>query len=410
MADPRLLFLSLTNDIGSDRIVSELGRYGAACAVLAPARAYATLPRCVGRHYAIPARLGVVARALALRSRLTDAVRSWHPTGIIPLDELSALLLRSIARETRTLDDVRALLVRSLGRVDGYAAACHRVPLMETAAQVGVAIPPFFSVPGRDRCRHATGFPMMVKRDHSSGSGGVVVAGDEVHLAKALRAARLKQEVKRGLSRLAGFDHGDAAILVQQFVPGRLAMHTAVACEGRTIDGQSLLAVRSHPQKRSSTVLQPIESSAMAEAARRIIEALGCSGFVSFDFIVDESEQPLLIEMNPRPIGSTHLGRLFGHDLAAAFLTGQASGGTPQDEIVDVALFPKELERAPDAERMADLYHDVPWDEPHVLAAYVEHLARLHPGHAEQLRRLFGRSDRRKLESVRRAPAELSQA
>jgi hypothetical protein len=57
-----------------------------------------------------------------------------------------------------------------------------------------------------------------------------------------------------------------------------------------------------------------------------------------------------------------------------------------------VALFPKELERDPSgalADR-ARIVHDVPWDEPAVVAAYVEHLARLHPTRAGDLRRRFG--------------------
>ena len=410
MADPRLLFLSLTDDVGSDRIVSELGRYGAVCAVLAPANAYATLPRCVDQHFALPSHAGTIARTMVLRSKLVDAVRRWQPTAIIPLDELSALLLRAIASEVQTAEDLRALLVRSLGRIEGYAAACHRVPLIETAVRVGVAVPAFFSVPGPDTSPPAIGFPIVIKRDHSSGSGGVVIAQNRAELAKAIRAARFRQLVKRKLARLAGFDHGEGAILAQAFVLGRLAMHTAVARDGRMVDGQSLLAVRSHPSKRSSTVLEPLECPTMAEAARRIIAALGCSGFVSFDFIVGDDGRPLLIEMNPRPIGSTHLGRLFGHDLAQAFLTGQADNCGRHEGIAAVALFPKELERAPDGERISDLYHDVPWDEPQVLAAYVEHLVRLHPAHADQLRRVFGRADRQAPESIRRAQAEFSQA
>ena len=51
-AVPRLAFLSLTNDIGSDRIVAQLGQAGAACAVVAPphAYAYATLRSSVARY------------------------------------------------------------------------------------------------------------------------------------------------------------------------------------------------------------------------------------------------------------------------------------------------------------------------------------------------------------------------
>lgn len=171
------------------------------------------------------------------------------------------------------------------------------------------------------------------------------------------------------------------------------------------------MAVQTHPEKRSSTVLKPINSPAMDEAARRLVASLGCSGFVSFDFILDASRQPWLLEMNPRPIGSTHLGRLFGHDLAHAFITHEARRDPQPPASLAVALFPKELERDPSGALIDGglVVHDVPWDEPAIVAAYVDHLARCHPKRAEDLRQRFGmaRPDPTSIAAVREhAPAQ----
>jgi hypothetical protein len=164
-------------------------------------------------------------------------------------------------------------------------------------------------------------------------------------------------------------------------------MVTAVCRDGQLLDAIGFTALESHPVKRSSTILRPFETDEMTGAARRLVAALQCSGFVSFDFIVDGDGRAFLIEMNPRPIGSAHLGRLFGHDLALAFLRDEAGGGRSPvlPATTAVALFPKELERDPSGRRMRNdpaVLHDVPDDEPEVVAAYLRHLGAEHPAHA----------------------------
>ena len=364
----------------------------------------------MARHFDLPEVGGVWIATLLLRSRLSHAVRSWAPERIVPLDEVSALVLRTLATDQRVDAQVRAVLTQSFGSPAGYHAACHRLSLMRVAATLSVRTPDFGGA------RDTLGFPVLVKRDHSSGSGGVTIVGAKPDLASALRRAVWKQRIKRVLARGVGYEHGADPILLQRFVPGTLAMRTVVAQNGRTVDGISLLATRSHPEKRASTVLEPLDCLEMEDAARRLVAALGCSGFVSFDFIVDPQGAAFLIEMNPRPIGSTHLGRLFGHDLAHTFLTAQVRdvpdfAGIPAARAV--ALFPKELERDPTGSSLdaaPDLRHDVPWAEPKVVAAYSAHLQRIHPAHAASLRRRCNQIEPPADAGVLRAPSRFSQA
>lgn len=398
MADAeRILFLTISNDVGSDRIVSELGRQGGTCAVLGPQGCFASLSRFVAKRFVLPSSLGVWFATFRVRARLTHAIRAWRAQRVVPLDELSALVLRTIAVEKRTAPDIRAVLIRSFGRSEGYVASCHRLPLMRVAAQAGVSIPPFCEAAQIDSLG-ADPFPLVVKRDHSSGSGGVAIVDRPAALHSAMWRAKLKGGAKRVLARAAGFEHGEAPILVQRHVTGPLAMRTVVALDGVVLDGIDLMAVQSHPQKRASTVLEPIDCPGMADSARRLVAALGCSGFVSFDFIIDQGGRPILIEMNPRPVGSMHLGRLFGHDLGRAFLEGKAISGdeaAPPSRIRAVALFPKELERDHTGsylEGRGEVHHDVPYDDPDVLAAYLAYLARTHPAEASSLQARFAAS------------------
>jgi hypothetical protein len=388
VAAPRVLFVSLTNDVGTDRLVAELGRAGATCAVLAPPGSYASLVRCVSARFALPRRS--LRATFALRGTLSEAVRGWRPDRVVPLDDLSATLLRTLATNPRVPDEVRTVLGTSFGAPAGYAAACERVALMREAAARGVRVPAFAAASGPEaagRIADELGFPLMVKRDQSSGSGGVVRVATPGQLTQALRFAQLKTVAKSTVARLAHLGRPPTPALVQQVVPGRLAMVTAVCRDGQLLDAIGFTALESHPVKRSSTILRPFETDEMTGAARRLVAALQCSGFVSFDFIVDGDGRAFLIEMNPRPIGSAHLGRLFGHDLALAFLRDEAGGGRSPvlPATTAVALFPKELERDPSGRRMRNdpaVLHDVPDDEPEVVAAYLRHLGAEHPAHA----------------------------
>ena len=396
MAVSRVLFVSLTDDMGTDRLVSDMGRCGAQCAVLGPTACVASLPRCVEARFVVPR--GFRA-AFALGPTLRTAVSDWRPDIVVPLDDLAATLLRTLARKARPLSHLRRLLRVSFGAQDGYAAACERVALMRAAVAAGVRVPPFEAAGGiRDRgFGEGVPLPAMVKRDQSSGSGGVVKADTRRSLLHAIRRGWLKSAAKAQIARLSGLGRPVTPVLVQSVVEGRLAMYTAVCREGRVIDGIGFEAVQSHPVKGSSTILRHCPHPEMAEAARRLADALGCSGFVSLDFILDDAGRAFLIEMNARPVGSAHLGRRFGHDLAHAFLTGAACASASAEPTAgDIALFPKELERDPAGIRLdgGAIMHDVPWHEPAVVAAYLARLQSQHPAHAADLARRCGTATR----------------
>ncbi len=113
----------------------------------------------------------------------------------------------------------------------------------------------------------------------------------------------------------------------------------------------------------------------VVDATARLIEAMGVSGFVSFDFIADDDGRAWLLECNPRPTQIVHLGPLVGVDparaLAAALRQVPTSGcETPATEL-PVAFFPQEWRRDPRSANLLRLYHDVPWDDPKLLAAMI---------------------------------------
>ncbi len=398
---PRILFLTLSDDVGSELIVSEIGRLGAVCAVLGRPSAIAAQSARVSCHEALPWRGGLWAAALAVASRLESLSARWRPDAIVPLDDMAAQLLRDLALAPRTSPGLRRLLVSSLGDPRHYRSACSRGLLVETAASLGVR------TPGQRRIRDAAearaaaadlGFPLMLKREGTCGGSGVMLVRDEAELAQAFHAAERKARVKRAMRRLFGFRAFDdgSALTLQAFVAGGLAMRT-VACEaGHVLAGMSFAADRLDPPiTGSSTVIRPVDNAEMDEAARRLVAALGCSGFVSFDFLVSRDGRATLIEMNARPVGSGHLAARFGHDLYGAWLKRFPGFSVSESRSLEeaprsVALFPKEMQRDPESPCLrpgTDHLHDIPWDEPRIVASYRDRLMLRHPGHADAIAR-----------------------
>ncbi len=401
----RIAFLTLTNDDGSDRIVSHMGREGAECAVIGPGNAFAARSRAVSCHAVLPSRGGAWVAARFAQRRIEALAATFAPDLVVPLDDMASHLLRGIAEARRTGESLRTLIARSLGRPEGYAVASSRERIIALAARLGIPTPAQRAAvdrAGAIEAAAALGYPVVLKREQSCGGKGVAVAEDAEALQTAFRSAERTALLKRTVQLALGLGGGaSGSLTLQAFVPGTLAMHTVACVDGRVLDGVSFGAERLHPATvGSSTMLRPLDHPAMAAAAGRLVAALGCSGFVSFDFMLTETGEALLIEMNPRPIASGHLGRLVGHDIygaMAAHLRGRPAPRSPgrTNATGSIALFPKELDRDPRGLCFAagsGVLHDVPWDEPAVLAAYRDRLLAAHPAHAPAIGRLLAES------------------
>jgi hypothetical protein len=352
------------------------------------------------RRFRLPRHRGVWLGIPFLRPRLEAACREWGAALIVPLDNVAAQLLRVIATSPSTTPHLRILLETSLGSPGGYHAACSRSGLMRVADRLGITLPRFcISADPAVLLDHARdwGFPVVLKAENTCGGHGVTIA----HTADELRAAltglsegsagrRIRRAVGRGFWRMAGLGETvGAPPLMQSFMPGIPAMRTVSTWEGRVLEGVSFVAEQVHPAPAGpSTVVRFVDNAEMAESVRRLVAALGCSGFMSVDFMLDEATgRAALIEVNPRPIGTTHLGELFGHDPCApllACLTGErtVTAGPRIAGPHSIALFPKEIERDPrnlQRLRAGPIYHDVPADEPAVIALYLRRLRRIHP-------------------------------
>ena len=399
---PRLLFVSLFNDVASDRIVAAMGRLGARCAVMSTPDAFAAQTPHAERIFPLPRRGGSWRRTLSFQLRFAAAVRGWRPDLVIPLDELSAQVLRGAELYACAGHEMRALLEASFGRPETLALSCDRHRLVAKAAALGIATPTQLAVERLDEARRVAatlGYPVVLKREQTCGGAGVQIVADEAALDAAFHRAAAKARAKRRLQRMLGrTPAAESPLVLQRFVEGPLAFRIVACKDGRVLDGVSFLSECVHPPVTgASTILQPISRPDMDAAATALVAALGCSGFVALDFLLPAEAPAVLIEMNPRPVASGHLGALLGHDIYAAMLASLGAPIAVAEPVAPaparIALFPRELDRDPSGGgiRAAEaMLHDVPWDDAASLAAHAAWLARRRPEAAPRVSHLLG--------------------
>jgi len=406
---PRILFLSLLNNVGLDRIIRAMASNGCECAILSPPGFYCAQTRFAERKFELPRHLGVWRGLLAVQSALETLLWQWPPDVVFPLDDVASWLLRGMVLGGLTSIGLTQLIERSLGPSKGYSACLSRFELMSLASGLGVRTP--HSVQARTRAAffdaaEAWGYPVVVKSEFTCGGAGVAVAADRGELedcaaryfpASPARLRSLRSGARKMIWRRAGIPQprGDAPVL-QSHIAGGPAMTMVAAREGHVLESVSFVAERVNPAVTGvSTVVSHIEHEEMRMTARRIVAALGCSGFISFDFMLrSETREAFLIEMNPRAIGTGHLGAMFGHDVCGALAADL--GGWPRplprpfwDKEKSIALFPKDLEREPDnlaRYQTGDIHLDLPTDDPALVEAYLCYLAKQLPGGVDEIR------------------------
>lgn len=399
-AGPRLLFVALDNYLGIERLPGAMGALGADCAIISPPGFYPLASRFMRHWYPLPAHRRLWLGVLLVRRRLERAVADYNPDLLIPLDDIASQYLRVFGRSSAPTAELRALIARSFGAPEGYAAVCSRTATMEAARRIGIRVPAHVTSrepPELLGWAAQQGYPVVLKAEMSCGGNGVTIARDPLELSAALvrfyggsPRRRLRRAATRAFWQAAGLvETASAPPLLQKLVPGVPAMRTISAWRGAVLGGASFVAERVNPEPTgSSTLINHIDNAEMAEAARRFVAAKGCSGFLSFDFILDRATgQATLLEINARPIATTHLGRLFGQDPCAPLLARVAGTTEPpvtplEAETRLIALFPKELMREPRGpDRLSEpwVLHDVPYDDPALVRLHLAELRQRQP-------------------------------
>lgn len=325
---------------------------------------------------------------------LERACARHDPALIVAVDEAAVTMLRQLAHDPGVGLALAALIVRSIGAParDG-AASKERINAI--AADLGIRVPrQAVCDTAAAACvfARATRYPIVLKKEATFGGQGVMRCWDDRATLGAWYRLQARARWQRGVARfgtlpaygVAPLRHAllrrrAAPLIAQQFVDGRIGFRTFVADRGRVLAGITAIAQEHNPPPfGASSVVRFIDHPEIEQATAALVRGLDLSGFGGIDFILESgSDAPYLLELNARVTPIAHLGRRLGVDLCAALhgaLTGApATAAAPMREAV-VALFPSELERDPHSRWFASAYHDVPWDEPALLAAWRDNL------------------------------------
>lgn len=322
------------------------------------------------------------------------AIAAWLPDIVLPCDELALAWLRSLhARAVNRQGDqwrtLKLLIERSLGDAGSFDIAARKTAFVDMARSTGIGVPQTVVVGNLDEL-HArlasTVFPCVLKADGSFGGLAVRVIHSAAEAeqafaaltappswAGAIRRAIQHATVKPLLDRMQA---SPPTVALQQYIEGTPANRAVTCWQGEVLAGISVEALETVHPTGPATVVRVVANDEMTEVATRIAAKLGLSGFHGFDFVIErDTGRAFLIEMNARPTQTCHLAL----DTAGGMITALAArlgGGlrrpvAPVSAGAVIALFPQELWRDPHSSYLRTAYHDVPWEHPRLVAAYL---------------------------------------
>jgi carbamoylphosphate synthase large subunit len=374
--EPHILLATTGQLPSTARLAMELHSAGARVSLIAPSRHPAwTLDLFAYR---------ATYRAPAPQRSLEAAALRVRPDMIIPCDERTVRCLHALWRGTRH-PQVKDLVERSTAPAGSFPIITSRAALLALAREEGVRVPPSTALRDKgalDRWAEANATPFVLKADGSWAGFGVRIISD---LATAKDAyAQMTRPISGRLalreSLLEG-NHFDMrswllrerpAMSAQGYVDGWPA-NVGVACwQGEVLAATCAEAVATESATGPSTVVRIIHNAEMIDSAARIVKALGLSGLIGFDFMIEAATGAAhLIEMNPRntPICAIRLGP--GRDLAEA-LVARISGRPvrerpPKTDRDIVVFFPDTWQDDPASLFLNSGYHDVPWEQPNLV-------------------------------------------
>jgi predicted ATP-grasp superfamily ATP-dependent carboligase len=327
-------------------------------------------------------------RQLHLAKDLCAALRDAQPDVVVPCDDLAARMLADCHIQPEFAD----LIERSLGDPAGYPVARAKSALVALAAELRVAVPRTIPVPDRAAFLGVLAdgaFPLVLKADGTSGGSGVAIidridqadgAWNKITRRRTRRSAGQQALAERSLRPFVERRRWRPTVPdVQDFVAGAPANRAVVCDRGRVLAGISVEVLQTIYPSGPASVVRIIDHPEMERAAETLTADLGLSGFLGFDFVLDADGCAFLLEMNARVTPICHLaphaGASHGAGLADALfalMTG-APSSTPDLPATGevIALFPGEWTRDPRSPWLHDARHDVPWDDPPLMTAYI---------------------------------------
>jgi hypothetical protein len=319
-------------------------------------------------------------RALAPLRSLARAIVETDPDLILACDERVVEHLHRL--HARTSDHrTRQLIERSLGDPRRYGLVHRRLAVIDTARDLGIPVPATAAVMAAEDLSAWGGdqpFPWVLKTDGSWGGLGVRIVSSPAAARSALRRLRAsvrplyalrKWVLNRDPFWLAPWLHQSRSrVTVQAFIEGRPANCLLAAWRGEVLGAIGVEVMASDGETGPASIVRLARDDQMVEAGARLVGALGLSGLVGFDFMIEDGGRAVLLEINPRATAIGHLRLGPGRDLVgalAARIAGRPAPDTPAETACEViALFPQAQLQAAGHPALEGAYDDRPLNEP----------------------------------------------
>jgi len=374
-AVPVLLVSTATRWYGTARTPRALAKAGFEVTLLTPRNSLAEASRFVARV----AYLRDQATPLEWIHAVAATVRAVSPRQVMPCDDVSFRLLAMLAlspppqMQPRLQAELADLVRASLGDPAHYRPSVDKTLIYAAAERAGVRVPDYAAIGSVDdamRFAERHGYPLVLKRPHTTAGDGVLIVGNAAELGDAVTSlsAPKVDDLEPDATR---------RLVVQKYIDGSICYQNVAAWQGRYLAGYAGDRLEAHGGPMTpGTVVRYHDSPALREFSVQLVETFGMTGLFTSEYIIEKATGlPYLIEINRRISPGTHFGAVMNVDLCAALyaaMDGQASPSRvrldPGEERIFVQ-FPAEWLRNPQSAWLRRHPVDVPWDDPELLDA-----------------------------------------
>jgi hypothetical protein len=250
----------------------------------------------------------------AFTNDVANLIRRWAIDIVLPGHE-DGLVLR---RWERLLPEGTRLACPEL---DAYEKAVDKAWITRLALKSGVPVPATFFPVNMEQASAgaaALGYPVIVKLRRSNSGKGVAEVSSPDDLTSVLK------------SRFARYcANPERFPILQRLVDGPVVGACFLADSGRVVAAFQEHYIRCKDGGFGTSVFrEPLRSPTLLPYVETMVSALKWTGIGHFDFVLErKSNQPFLLEMNPRLWGAINLAYVNGYDFVSAWID-QVLGAT----------------------------------------------------------------------------------
>lgn len=371
------------NWTGISRLPSGLNRAGFSVYALCPQKSLIAKTKYLAGSILYPT--FTYSRSKLVFIWMMFAMMKLRPDVVLPGDEDAILAMQELARLTKNIPGLYFISKKfreSIGPEKFDSLVLSKSDFQEKCKEWGIRTPQNIIVQHLNEAIDASkqlSYPLVIKHDSGYGGSGVHICENLEDLKKHFQqmgklpmVAKIKNLIKKTF--FVTVLSSKQSISLQQYIDGVVGLAPFCAENGEVFALNQMMKIRTYPGKTGPTaVAEGIHNEELESFVKIVAHNLSLSGFNSLDFIIDSKSGTLyVIELNPRPTPSCHIGE--GHilnDLCEFYFKGLNKQPLMKKSFHPyvIAMYPGEKRRDPHSEYIKSSFHDVPSDDPELYKA-----------------------------------------